>query len=212
MGGCISFYEGVLRAKMPDGQHTQTWSYVVLATAFVFTAISAYASYKAFNKRREEESFWAAVRKSKDPSVFIILLGDIGDLVCLVIAFAGIYLGHIFSKPYFDGIASMLIGLILIAISGLLVRESRSLLMGETVSKSTMKKIITLAEADACIQQVKKQFSVYLAPEEIVLQLTAVFKPGLTTEQITTSISNVGAEIQKNFPRIKQIFIEPVKK
>jgi cation diffusion facilitator family transporter len=211
MGGCISFYEGVVRLKSPDTSDGITWSYIVLAVAFVFTTVSAAASLKEFNKRRKVESFWEAVKISKDPSTFIILLGDIGDLAGLIIAFAGTYLGHKFGKPYYDGIASMLIGIVLIVISILLVKESRSLLMGETIGKKTMKQIIALAEADASVLKIRKQLSMYMGPEEILLQLNAVFKQGLTTEQITDAISNISSVIQKQYPLIKQIFIEPVK-
>jgi cation diffusion facilitator family transporter len=211
MGGCISFYEGILRFKKPATTANETWNYIVLGISFVFTAISAYASLKPFNRQRGDTSFWKAVKNSKDPSVFIVLLGDMGDMVCLVIAFAGIYLAHLFKNPYYDGIASVLIGVVLVLISLLLVRESRSLLMGETVRKATIKEIIAITEADPSVQKVKKQLSLYLAPEEIILQMTAVFKQGLTTNQITDSISNIIHSIQQKFPLIKQIFIEPVK-
>jgi hypothetical protein len=51
----------------------------------------------------------------------------------------------------------------------------------------------------------------YMAPEEILLQLNTVFKQGLTTEQITDAITGISNTIQKQFPLVKQIFIEPVK-
>ena len=211
LGGCISLYEGFLRLKKPGTAANETWNYIVLGVSFVFTAISAYASFKAFNRQRGDTSFWRAVTNSKDPSVFIVLLGDMADMICLVIAFAGILLAHVLKNPFYDGVASVLIGIILILISAILVRESRSLLMGETVKKSTIKQIIAITEADPSIQKVKKQFSLYLSPEEIILQMTAVFNQGLSTNQITDSINNVIHTIQQQFPLIKQIFIEPVK-
>jgi divalent metal cation (Fe/Co/Zn/Cd) transporter len=57
---------------------------------------------------------------------------------------------------------------------------------------------------------VRKHYSMYLAPEEIILQLNTVFKPDLTTRQITDAIERITKTIQAEFPRIKQIFIEPV--
>jgi divalent metal cation (Fe/Co/Zn/Cd) transporter len=105
----------------------------------------------------------------------------------------------------------MIIGLMLIAISLLLVRESKSLLMGETTSKQTLRRVIAITEADEAVTKVKKHFSMYMAPEEILLQLIAVFKKDLTTQQITDSIERITKIIQAEFPRIKQIFIEPVK-
>jgi len=211
MGGCISLYEGIQRLKTPAAAENAIWSYIVLGTSFIFTAISAFASLKAFNKQRGDTPFWKAIKNSKDPSVFIVLLGDIGDLVCLIIAFAGIYLVNLSGNPLYDGIASMLIGIILILISLLLVRESRSLLMGETIQKTTLNQIVALVEENASILKVKKKLSIYLSPEEIVLQLTAVFKKDLTTDQITGAISSITGTIQQKFPMIKQIFIEPVK-
>lgn len=211
LGGCISLYEGIERFKNSSDSGNETWNYMVLGVSFLFTAISGYASLKAFNRQRGDTGFWRAVTNSKDPSVFIVLLGDLGDIVCLIIAFAGIYLSHISGNRYYDAAASILIGIVLILISLLLVRESRSLLMGETVRKATMKEIIAITEADPSVKKVKKQLSIYLAPEEIILQMTAVFKPNLTTLQITDSISNIIRAIQQRFPLIKQIYIEPVK-
>ena len=105
----------------------------------------------------------------------------------------------------------MLIGLVLIIISIFLARESKSLLMGETTSRRVLKRVIVLTEADETVLKVKKHFSMYMGPEEVLLHLNTVFKDNLTTRQITDAIERITAIIQKEFPRIKQIFIEPVK-
>jgi len=104
----------------------------------------------------------------------------------------------------------MLIGVILIGISAFLVRESKSLLMGESTSRKTLRRVIALAQADKAVIKVKKHFSTYMAPEEILLQLNTVFKADLTTHQITDAIERITKTIQAEFPRMKQIFIEPV--
>jgi cation diffusion facilitator family transporter len=209
VGGCISFYEGILRIKAPGRDQDQTWNYIVLAVSFVFTVITVLITFKKFNKQRGDLGFFEAIKQSKDPSVFIVLLGDIGDLIGLFIAFVGVLLGHLLHNPYYDGIASMVIGVFLIGISVLLVRESRSLLMGETIHKKTLQEIIALTEADPSIVKVKRHFSMYMSPEEVILQLIAVFKKDLTTQQITDAIKRIIKNIQDKHPRIKQIFIEP---
>ncbi|MBS1525181.1 MAG: cation transporter [Bacteroidetes bacterium] len=211
VGGCISFYEGLLRFRRPYLEGSVAWNYGILAIALAFTSVSMIAALKAFNKERGKTTFWAAVKQSKDPSVFITLLGDAGDVMGIAIAFAGIFLGRYFHQPHFDGIASMLIGVMLIVISLILVRESKSLLMGETTSRKTLRKIVKIAEADASVLKVKRHFSMYLSPEEVILQLNAVFEENLTTKQITDGIERITKNIRKEFPRIKQIFIEPVK-
>lgn len=210
IGGCISFYEGILRLRRPASYENQIWNYIVLAVAFVFTAISLITTLKKFNKQRGDLAFWEAIKESKDSSLFTVLLADIGDIAGLLIAFLGVFLGHLFHNPYYDGIASMLIGVFLITISLLLVRESKSLLMGETPNRKTLRRIVALAESDPSIVKVKKHFSIYLSPEEIVLQLIAVFQRDLTTPEITEAIKRISRNIRKDFPRFKQIFIEPM--
>jgi cation diffusion facilitator family transporter len=212
LGGCISFYEGLTRFLKPSFGGSPDWNYAILAIAFVFNLVSMITALKAFNRQRGNVAFWKAVLATKDPSVIIVLLSDFGDLLGLLVAFLGIWLGRLWHNPYYDGIASMLIGLILISISGLLVRESKSLLMGETTSRKILRRIVALTEADVSVIKVKKHFSMYLAPEEVLLQLNTVFKDELNTRQITDAIERITQAIQKEFPRIKQIFIEPVAK
>jgi cation diffusion facilitator family transporter len=212
LGGCISFYEGLMQLNKPEIQGSAAWNYSILGIAFLFTIVSLVSALKAFNKQRMGKSFWEAFINSKDPSTFIVLLGDVGDLLGLIIAFIGIYLGRLFHNPYYDGVASMCIGVMMICISALLVRESKSLLMGETISRKTLRKIVSIAEADESIIKVKRPRSKYLAPEEVLLQLNTVFKDNLTTLQITDAIARISKTIKKEFPKIKHIFIEPVRR
>lgn len=210
LGGCISFYEGLMRLNRPVFEGNPNWNYITLGIAFVFNGISMFTALKQFNAQRGKIAFWEAVKLTKDPSVIIVLLGDVGDLLGLLVAFIGVYLGRLMHNPYYDGIASMVIGLILVAISGILVRESKSLLMGETTSRKTRRRVLLLTEADSAVIKVKRQRSMYMAPDEILLELNTVFKDNLTTRQITEAIERISKTIQNEFPRMKQIFIEPV--
>jgi cation diffusion facilitator family transporter len=210
LGGCISFYEGLTQLKHPQLAGNPTWNYVILGVAFVFNLVSMISALKAFNAQRGNTGFWKAAINTKDPSIIIVLLGDFGDLLGLMVAFLGILIGHLLHNPYCDGFASMLIGVILIGISAFLVRESKSLLLGETTSRKTLRRVVALAQADKAVIKVKKHFSTYMAPDEILLQLNTVFKEDLTTHQITDSIERITKTIQAEFPRMKQIFIEPV--
>jgi cation diffusion facilitator family transporter len=212
VGGCISVYEGYLRLQRPGLEGNPGWNYIILAIAFVFNLVSMFSALKAFNQQRGKTSFWKAVVATKDPSTIIVLLGDFGDLFGLVIAFLGVYLGGLFHNPYYDGVASMIIGVMLIIISGFLASESKSLLMGETVSLKALRRVVKLTEEDTAIVKVKKRSSMYLAPEEVLLQMDAVFKDDLNTRQITDAIERITKAIQKEFPKMKRIFIEPVAK
>jgi cation diffusion facilitator family transporter len=212
MGGCISFYEGVTRLNHPEMPDGVIWNYASLAFAFVFNLVSLCSGMKAFNKQRGKMPFWKAAIQTKDPSTIIVILGDYGDLLGLIVAFFGVFLSRLYHNPMFDAVASMVIGTILITISAFLIRESKSLLLGESISRKTLRRVITLAQADKAVIKVKKHFSTYLAPEDVLLQLNTVFKDDLNTQQIIEAIERIGKSIQSEFPKMKQIFIEPVGK
>ncbi len=123
-------------------------------------------------------------------------------------AFLGVFLGHQLANPYFDGAASIVIGLILTAVSVVLARESRSLLMGESADPVAVRKVLALVEGDEAVGRVLQSPSMYLGPEEVFLVLVIDFRPDLTTGQITQAVTRIRTTVQQEFPIVKQIFIE----
>jgi cation diffusion facilitator family transporter len=211
LGGCISMYEGFMRIKKPAFEGNPISDYIILGLAFVLNLISMRTASKAFKRQRGKTVFWDAVLKTKDPTTLIVLLGDYGDLLGIVIAFIGIFLGHVFHNPLYDGITSMIIGFILASISVLLIRESKSLLVGETPGKKQLAQALAITESDESVIRVKKHYSTVMSPDYTILILNTVFKENLTTSQITEAIQRISGDIQKSCSDIKQIFIEPVK-
>lgn len=210
LGAGLSFYEGITHLQHPEPPGDPFWNYLVLGVAILFDGASFIIALRSFNKRRGTASFWAAVKKSKDPTSFVVLFEDAADVLGLVVAFCGIYLGHRLGNPAFDGIASLLIGLLLTAVSVILARESRSLLMGETASPQLLSRAISIAEADPAIEIIRSHLSMVLGPEEILLILKARFKDHISAEDVIHSSNYVKKIIQKHFPAVKQVYIEPV--
>jgi cation diffusion facilitator family transporter len=211
VGGCISIYEGILRMKRPAAEGTGMWNYIILSLALVLTLISMTSASKAFKKQRGELPFWKAVIGTRDPTTLIVLLGDYADISGIVIALIGIYLGHRLKNPLFDGMASIVIGVILALISWLLIRESKSLLVGEVPSRNKLKEALEIAGSDPSVLSIQKHFSTVMAPDYLVLVMETVFKETLTSGQILEVIQRITQNIQKECPTIKQIFMEPVK-
>ena len=211
LGGCISIYQGFLRMRRPPAEGSGMWNYIILGIAFVLTLVSMLSASKAFKKQRGEVPFWKAVIGTKDPTTLIVLLGDYGDLVGIGIAFLGVFLGHLLKNPVYDGLSSIIIGLTLALISGLLIRESKSLLVGEIPAKSKLAEALQIARENPNVVKIKKHFSTVMAPDYLILVMNTVFKPGLTTEQITDVIEQITQNIQKECPTIQQIFMVPVK-
>jgi divalent metal cation (Fe/Co/Zn/Cd) transporter len=56
---------------------------------------------------------WDEIVGSKDPTVFTVFLEDSAGLAGTFLAFLGIFLGRMLHNPYFDPIASIVIGVLL---------------------------------------------------------------------------------------------------
>lgn len=210
VGGGISFYEGFTHLQHPEPINDPLWNYIVLCAAFLFDGISFVIALKQFNKQRGDAAFWQAVKKSKDPSSFVVLFEDAADVLGLVVAFAGVYLSHLLTNPYLDGIASIIIGLILTAVSLILTRESRSLLMGEPASPAILIKVKKIVESNSVIERVQDLLSMIMAPKETLLVIKVDFKKGISNEEIVQASEAIKKNIQEIHPFFKQIFIEPV--
>jgi cation diffusion facilitator family transporter len=209
VGGGISFYEGVMHLQHPSTMENPRWNYIVLGVALLFDGVSFVIAMREFNRQRGATPFWQAVKKSKDPTTFVVLFEDLADVLGLIVAFVGIFLGHYFNNPYFDGVASIIIGLILTAVSVVLATESRSLLMGESLSKTTLNTIAEICQKESAILTVKDPLSMYLSPEEVILVLPVTFKPGITLTDLQKTMRTIKGDIREKFPVIKRIFIEP---
>lgn len=209
LGGGLSIYQGITHIIHPDELRDPTWNYVVLGVSVIFEGISLGIAWKEFNAVRGTDSWWSAVIKSKNPANFLVLFEDGGAVLGLSIVAICLFLGHEFNLPWMDGLASLLVGLLLVSISMILARESRSLLMGEGIAPETQQKIIKLAERDESVLQARHILSTYQSPEEVVLMLIIAFKPDLDTEDINESIVRIRTVIKKAYPLVSFIIIQP---
>jgi cation diffusion facilitator family transporter len=209
LGGGLSIYQGILHIRRPEQLGDPTWNYVVLGFSIIFEGTSLIIATKAFNKARGNLSFWKAIVTSKDPSSFLVLFEDGAAVTGLFFVFILMMVNQRYDLPVLDGVASVIVGLLLVFVSMILARESRSLLMGEGIAPETQKRIIAIAEKDPAVVKVGNILSTYEAPEEIVLMLIVYFKPDLDTEEITDSIDRVRNAIKAEFKLIEFVIIQP---
>jgi cation diffusion facilitator family transporter len=209
IGGGLSLYDGIEHIRHPGPLGSPTWNYVVLALAFCFDGFSFLVARRTFNAQRGRRPFWKAFRASKDPSVFVVLFEDASDLLGLLIAFLGVFLSHWLDMPILDGVASALIGLLLLAVAGLLLRETKSLLLGEPAESTLLEQVVALVNQEPSIVHTGLPLSSYLSPHEILLVLPIQFNPELSSTQLTAIIKQLRAAITKAHPDVRHIFIQP---
>ena len=209
LGGVVSISQGITHIRHPENLVNPGWNYAVLALSFVFEGTSLIIAIKEFDKTRKGLPWWKAIVKSKDPSGFLVLFEDGAAVLGLLIVFILMLLSHNLNMPLLDGLASVLVGILLIFVSFILARESRSLLMGEGLMPETQQKIKDLVEADEDVISLKSILSTYQSPREVLLVMILTFQADLTTEDLTNAIDRLRNKIKSEYDIIKFVIIQP---
>jgi cation diffusion facilitator family transporter len=208
IGGGMAIYEGITHIMDPEPLVDPFWNYVVLAFALLFNGISWLIAFKEFSKEHLGKNLWTAVHNSKDPGIFAILFEDTADILGLIVAFIGVYFGHLYNNPYIDGIASIVIGLILTITSLMLAYECKHLLIGESADASLIKSITEITKEDIATEKVHMPLTMHMGPHEILLALKINFKKELTSSDVATAIDRIEISIRSKHPNVKRIYIE----
>ncbi|MEC4816635.1 MAG: cation diffusion facilitator family transporter [Scytonema sp. PMC 1069.18] len=208
IGGGMSIYEGITHLFNPSPLEDPMWNYIVLGLAMVFEGFSWSVALREFLPTKGQQSFWQAIRASKDPTIFTVLFEDSAALLGLLVALGGVFIGHLLSNPYVDGIASIIIGVILAVVAILLATESKGLLVGESANTRTVSHIKELVKTDPAVQDAMRVLTMHLSPQEVLLNLDIQFCKQLSTEELASAVDRIEEKIRRQHPEIKHIFIE----
>jgi cation diffusion facilitator family transporter len=205
--GCgMSLYEGVNHLIHPEPLTRTTWNYVVLGFAFVFEGTSWVFGWKVFRSVRGKRGIFEAIHKSKDPSTFMVFFEDSAALLGLVIAFIGIFVGQQTHNPYADGLASILIGVVLGFVASFLAYESKGLLIGEGVDREVLRRLRTLVEKDEAVEHINRLLTMHFGPHEVMLTLEVKFRDDLSMVGVRDTIRRLQKTVQQEYPDITRIY------
>lgn len=208
IGGGMSFYEGIAHIFHPAEIRDPTWNYVVLGIAFITEGSSWTIAFREFLRQRRQKNLWRAFRASKDPSVYTVVSEDSAALAGLLVAFLGVFFGHRVENPLFDAIASIIIGSILGAVAVFLAYESKGLLLGESVDQEVKQRIREITENDPGVKQVQRLLTMHFGPDQVLLNMDLEFSLGVSAADLPQVIKRVEEGIRREFPEIRNIFIE----
>lgn len=207
-GAGISAYHGIEKILHPEPLESAYVNYIVLALAMVFEAIAWWIAFKAFRATKGELGYFEAVRQSKDPALFTVLFEDSAAMLGLVVAFIGIVLGQALDMPVLDGVASVLIGVILALTAALLAYEAKGLLIGEGVAPEVKRGIEAVIAEQPGILRLNELRSMHLGPEDVLLTISVDFRGGLSADDVEQTISEMEQTIKTRYSEVKRVFIE----
>lgn len=193
VGGGMSVYEGIGRVLHPEPIDHVFWSYATLALATLFDGTSFVIGTRKFLKQTRHMHVGPieAMRRSKDPSIFSVVLEDSADLIGLTFAFLGIFLSEHFGLHRADGFASIGVGLVLMGVAIFLAAQSRGLLIGERASKPTVTTVRKAAEATPGVAQVDTLRTMQLGPHAVLAMLSVRIADDQRPDQLPRILHDV---------------------
>lgn len=208
IGAGVSIYEGLHQISAPTVIENPSVNYIVLALAMIFEGAAWYFAFTAFRKVKGKWGYLEAVRRGKDPSMFVVLFEDSAAMLGLVLAFTGILLSQVTGIIIFDGIASILIGMILAGTAVWLAYETKGLLIGERANKHVIAGIKRIVLSHREVNHVNEALTMHMGPEFILLNLSVDFKDEAAAPDIEAAVAEIDTEIKQNYPEVQRIFIE----
>ncbi|MEQ8666846.1 MAG: cation diffusion facilitator family transporter [Rhodospirillales bacterium] len=211
IGAGVSLYEGVVKISEPHPVTNPIVNYIVLSAAMCFEAVAWWIAFKEFRKRKGRYGFFDAIRRSKDPALFTVLLEDTAAMLGLIAAFTGIALGQALDMPVLDGAASLAIGVILAFVAVFLSIECKGLLIGEGAQSSTVRGIRALVLARHGVLSLNELLTMHLGPSDLLVTISVDFAPSLSSDDVEELVSSMESEIKECYPDVRRLFIEAQK-
>jgi cation diffusion facilitator family transporter len=210
LGAGVSIYEGILHILDPEPTADPTVAYIVLTIAFLLESWSTWEALREFNKVRGARPIFAALRASKDAPTIVVLLENGGALAGLVIAAIGIAVSQWTQNPMWDGLASVLIGLVLAGVAIFLLIEAKGLLIGESADPELVEALRASAQAHDGVEKVHEVITVHHSPDQIVSVISADFDDGISAADVERIVRDIEAKVADDFPVVTRIYVRPV--
>jgi cation diffusion facilitator family transporter len=209
LGAGVSIYEGIVHISNPAPAVSPIVAYVVLVLAFLLEGGSTFSAFKEFRQAKGQLGWFEAVKRSKDPPTFIVLLENGAAMFGIIIAAVGLALSQLTRDPRFDGAASIVIGAILGFTAWVLAVESKQLLIGESAGRDTIEGLRGLAVGRPGITGVGEVLTVHSSPDQITAMMSVDFDDGISAREVEDIVAAIEEEACRKWPLVKRLYVRP---
>ena len=209
LGAGVSIYEGIIHIANPEEAISPTIAYIVLLVAFLLEGWSTVEAFKEFRKAKGDLGWFGAIRRSKDPPAFIVLLENGAAMAGIIAAAIGLFLSQQTGDPFYDGAASIVIGIILAITAALLAFESKALLIGEAANPELIAALHEMVLGRKGVTAVGQVLTVHSAPDQITAMLSVDFDDDITARDVEALVWGIEVEAASRFPMVRRLFLRP---
>ena len=209
VGALFALFEAEEKLRHPHELESPLVAVGILTLAIAFESFSLRTAVRESRGPKGGASWWSFIRHSRSPELPVVLLEDLGALVGLAFALAGVVLADVTGNARFDAVGSLAIGLLLAVIAVILMIEMKSLLMGESATDETEQLIREAVEAQPRVRRLIHMRTQHLGPEELLVAIKIELDGDLDTRAIAASIDEVEARVREAVPLARVMYVEP---
>ena len=210
LGSLFSISHGIENFTHPEPLEHAPVAISILVVGIALEGASFRTAVLAAIPLKGQDGWWSFVKRTKSPELAVVLLEDLGALLGLVIALAGVVLSLVFGEPRFDSGASILIGALLGLIAIVLAIEMKSLLIGEGANPGENDMIRDALTAGDDVNHVIHMRTQHLGPEELLIGAKVDFSSSLNFVDLTDAIDRAEARVRALLPNYEiTIYLEP---
>jgi cation diffusion facilitator family transporter len=210
LGAGVSIYEGIIHIAHPEEAVSPIIAYVVLLVAFLLEGWSTLEAFREFKEAKGDVGWFEAIVQSKDPPAFIVLLENGAAMAGILAAAAGVFLAQVIADPFYDGAASIVIGVILALTALLLAYESKGLLIGEAADPEMVWELRELTSSKRGIVGVGHVLTIHSAPDQITAMINVDFENSITAGEVEQIVQAIEDEAHARWPQLMRLFIRPM--
>ncbi len=207
-GGLFALYEGAEKVRHPHHLDAPAVALIVLAVAVVLESFSLRTAVVESRRTKGDLSWVAFIRRAKMPELPVVLLEDVAALVGLLLALVGVSLAAATGDSVWDGIGTMGIGVLLLAVAAILIVETKSLLLGEAAAPEELH-AIAAGLAGPGVDRIIHLRTMHLGPDELLVAAKLAMPAGATLASAAAAIDAAEARVREAVPSATVIYLEP---
>ena len=210
-GAVFSVVQGVLALRTGGGEHDLRVAYVVLGIALVAESIALGRAVRQARRqaRAADKPSRKYVRESRDPTLKVVLAEDSAAVAGVLVALAGVGLLQLTGSAFWDGLASIAVGVILTLVAYAIGRDAKRLLIGEAATAEDREAIERALAHHPAVVAVSELLTMQVGPDDILVAA----RLDLADELSVPSLEHVMDELQRDVRRaveaVQQVFIDP---
>ena len=208
VGSGVSLYEGIIHVINPKPIGYPLPNFIVLGLALLFEGSAWLLALKEFSRVKGKWGYIEAVQRGKDPTMFVVLFEDSAALLGILVAFLAVLLVHLTGILVFDGIASIIIGLLLGGTAIWLAHETKGLLIGESANRQVTDGIRQIILQYEGVDNLNEVLTMHMGPDFVLVTISIDFRDDIPAGDLENMIAAMDSRIKEKFPIVKRVFVE----